>query len=125
MTPTGWKQSFGRWGEDQAANYLEQQGVTLCCRNYRCPAGEIDLIGKDAEGYLFVEVKTRSSNRFGYPEAAVNARKKEHIIAAGLHFLQEQAPDPDALWRVDVVAVVGSPRQAAQAEIVWYQNALD
>ncbi|NSW52755.1 MAG: YraN family protein [Anaerolineae bacterium] len=119
----GWKQTLGRWGEAKAAEYLVQQGMAIRCRNYHCAEGEIDLVAEDTEGLYFVEVKTRSSTRWGYPEAAVDGRKREHILAAARHYLQEQ--ELDCLWRVDVVAVVGSPRAKSEVEIVWYQNALD
>lgn len=120
---SGWKQTLGRWGEDQAAAYLEQQGMHIRCRNYRCAQGEIDLIAEDHEGLYMVEVKTRSSSRWGYPEAAVDGRKQEHIVAAALQYLQDE--QLDCLWRVDVVAVIGSPKARTEAEIVWYPNALN
>jgi putative endonuclease len=118
-----WKQTLGRWGEDQAACYLQQQGLHIRCRNYRCALGEIDIIAEDNDGLYFVEVKTRSSSRWGYPEAAVDEQKQDHIIAAAQQYLVEEALN--CLWRVDVVAVIGSPKMKSEAEIVWYQNALD
>lgn len=118
-----WKQILGRWGEDQAAAYLEQHGLHIRRRNYRCTLGEIDLIAEDSQGLYMVEVKTRSSSRWGYPEEAVDEHKQEHILAAAQQYMQEEGLD--CMWRVDVVAVIGNPNAKKEAEIVWYQNALD
>jgi putative endonuclease len=66
----------GRKGEETAANYLLGQGYTILARNYRYRKAEIDLIARKDKVMVFVEVKTRSRQDYGYPEEAVTARKR-------------------------------------------------
>ena len=65
----------GSKGEDLAAEFLKDKGYRIIGRNYKTPIGELDIIAKDGETLVFVEVKTRSSNAFGYPFEAVGSRK--------------------------------------------------
>ncbi len=76
----------------------------MLSRNYRCAAGEVDLVCRDGETLVFVEVKTRRGTAFGLPEEAVTARKLTRLGAAGQHYLQRSDCSDDA-WRIDVVAV--------------------
>ena len=77
----------GLYYETQAAVFLEKQGYQILERNFRCPAGEIDLIAKEG-GYLcFVEVKYRSERETGTPEEAVDAKKQKRISRAALYYL--------------------------------------
>lgn len=69
------KQILGKYGEDLAANYLIDRGYKIIERNWRCSIGEIDLIAKDKNQIVFVEVKTRSSTDFGHPLDAITEKK--------------------------------------------------
>lgn len=106
----------GAEAENRAARYLEEHGLRILERNFCSRKGEIDLIGNH-EGYLvFVEVKYRSTDRKGAPEAAVGTAKQRRICGTAdyyrfLHGLGEFTP-----VRYDVVAVKGQ-------EIIWYKNA--
>jgi putative endonuclease len=115
--------SLGRWGEALAADYLLGRGYTLVQRNARTPYGEIDLVMRQAEVTVFVEVKTRTSDQFGFPEEAITARKREHLLAASLSFLQEH-PEYEGDWRIDVIAIrrldPGKP-----ARIRHFENAIN
>ena len=95
---------LGRWGEDIAARALETHGYVIIERNWRCPEGEIDVVARDGEAWVFVEVKTRSSEEYGLPEEAVTKDKRERLLNAGLLYLTENELG-DVLWRVDVVAI--------------------
>ena len=68
------KDELGRRGEQVAAEWLQERGYTLVDRNWRCPAGELDLILRDGSTMVFAEVKTRSSLEFGHPFEAITSR---------------------------------------------------
>jgi putative endonuclease len=95
---------LGRRGEELAANRLIDLGYAIVGRNYRCPHGELDLVARQGEVWVFVEVRTRRGDRFGTPEDSFTARKRAHLIAAAQHYLQahDLAGVP---WRIDAVAV--------------------
>jgi putative endonuclease len=109
------RQDLGRWGEAHAADYLQQHGYTVIARNVRTPYGEIDLVVQQvAEGEtitVFVEVKTRSSKTFGYPEEAITPRKRINLVSAAQHYMQEH-PDLDKNWRIDVIAIERYPERS-------------
>lgn len=108
MKSSNLRQTLGRWGEDVAARYLTAQGYAILTRNYRTPSGEVDIVAREGESIVFVEVKTRRTASFGPPQAAVTAAKAAHIVDAAQHYLL--ATDQiDGSWRIDVVAVFGSP----------------
>jgi putative endonuclease len=97
------RRRLGDVGEELAARFLTERGYVVLSRNYRCTVGEIDLICRDGETLIFVEVKTRRGTAFGVPEEAVTARKLARLEAAGQDYLQRfDCPDS---WRIDVVAV--------------------
>ena len=108
MTASRQRQNFGRWGEEVAARYLARQGYKVLTRNYRTPAGELDIVAQDGNSIVFVEVKTRRTSSFGPPQAAVTPKKAAHIIAAAQHYLLD-TEQIEGDWRIDVVAVFGSP----------------
>jgi putative endonuclease len=105
-------QVIGKWGEELAAKYLEQKGYSIVARNVRTQYGEIDLIltqpvverscAKDV--LVFVEVKTRRTLNYGYPEESINTQKKTHLLQAIQSYLQDH-PELENEWRVDVVAI--------------------
>lgn len=98
------KIAFGKRGEIEAARVLKKNGYKIIEKNYRCRFGEIDIIAKDGETIVFVEVKTRGSENYGRPEASVDARKQKHMIAASMTYLSEKGIT-DNLARFDVVSV--------------------
>ena len=118
----GRNQTLGRWGEETAARYLTARGYRILERNLRTPYGEIDLVARQGGQLVFVEVKTRTSHAFGYPEEAVTRRKQAHLLAAARHYLQDH-PEQFADWRVDVVAVY-RPAADLPPEITHFENIL-
>jgi putative endonuclease len=102
------RQALGKWGEDLAAGYLSERGYTILGRNIRTAYGELDLVAhqevEEGPVVVFVEVKTRRSKKFGYPEDAITARKREHLLSSAQAYLQEH-PELDKDWRVDVIAI--------------------
>jgi putative endonuclease len=94
----------GEQGEDIAARYLESRGFRILQRGYRARCGEIDLIARDGEDLVFVEVKCRTSSRCGDPLEAVTPAKRRRILRAASVYLQS-----NGAWehpcRFDIVAV--------------------
>lgn len=81
------KQRLGAWGENIATQHYQRLGFRIVARNFRCKFGELDLLcSKESELYS-IEVKTRRSLHFGFPEEAVDARKKERLMRATSAFL--------------------------------------
>lgn len=99
------KQVSGAAAEDQALQYLEQRGLVLVERNFRCKGGEIDLIMRERGSLLFVEVRKRSASRHGGAAASVTARKQSRLIVAAHQYLQRFRYPPPC--RFDVVAIDG------------------
>ncbi len=79
--------NLGKYGEDLACKYLKTKGYKIKERNFRTFLGEIDIISEYKGNIVFVEVKTRSSNKFGYPEEAINYSKQQKIIKNALCYL--------------------------------------
>jgi putative endonuclease len=102
------KRELGRAGEKAAAKALKRAGYKVVERNFACKGGEIDLIAKDKNTLVFVEVKTRSSDEFAPPELAVNLRKRTRIIRAARFYLQRNGLD-DVNCRFDIVSVLWRP----------------
>lgn len=98
------KDAVGRFGEDVAARHLEQAGLRIVERNWRCREGEIDIIATDGPILVFCEVKTRSGSGFGRPEEAVGRTKAARIRRLAVRWLEERRPEYADL-RFDVVAV--------------------
>jgi putative endonuclease len=100
------KDAVGRFGEDVAAQFLHDAGLTILARNWRCREGEIDIVARDGEVLVFVEVKTRSSARFGDPAEAVDAVKAARVRRLAVRWLAEQDERYWPQLRFDVVAVL-------------------
>ena len=81
------KKMFGNIGEIIGSKYLEQIGYKVIERNFSCRQGEIDIIAKDRNEYVFIEVKTRSNLIFGKPKEAVNYYKQTHILKSTKYYL--------------------------------------
>ncbi|HEX8545830.1 MAG TPA: YraN family protein [Cytophagaceae bacterium] len=80
---------LGKEGEETAARYLQVNGYTICCRNYRYKRGEIDIIAEKNKTIVFVEVKLRSKRKFGNPEEFVSSQKVELIRATAENYIYE------------------------------------
>ena len=98
------QKNVGKLGEDCAAQFLEAAGYTIVARNFRIRSAEIDIIAQRDNLIVFVEVKARSSVRYGLPVEAVNFRKQKKIIEAAGVFLQDEK-FCDCACRFDVAEV--------------------
>jgi len=115
------QQRKGARGEESAAEFLRGQGYRILERNYRCPLGEVDIIASEGNTVVFVEVKTRASERFGPPQSAIGPKKQKRMTAIALYYLKGQG------WlgrpaRFDVAAVsLGE----GEEKVTLYRNAFD
>ena len=97
---------LGRRGEALAARHLRRNGFKVLHRNFRAPrGGEVDLVCREGNELVFVEVKTRSTRDFGSPASAVN-REKQKLIARGALAWLRMLDNPDIIFRFDIVEVV-------------------
>lgn len=113
--------ALGQWGEDTALRHLQQEGYTILGRNFRTRHGEIDILAEKESVLIFVEVKMRSSNIFGFPESAVTVRKQARLLMAAEAYLAQHPESPDT-WQFDIIAIT---RQAGQApEIEHFENVI-
>ena len=111
------KDAVGAYGERVAAAHLVASGMVVLDRNWRCVAGEIDIVARDGDTLVFCEVKTRTGIRFGEPLEGVTARKAarlRRLAAAWMHERQLHVPDV----RIDLVGVLRPRRGAAEVEHV-------
>ncbi len=97
---------MGQCGEDAALDLLKKKKYKIVKRNYKNKIGEIDIIAKNKEDLVFVEVKTRTSDRFGTPKEAVTYYKKQKIVNTAKFYLQKNPTDLNI--RFDVVEVYGT-----------------
>jgi putative endonuclease len=96
--------TLGKEGEAAAVRFLKKKGFRIVETNYRTPVGEIDIIAKDKNVLVFIEVKTRADKTFGYPFEAVNARKREKIRKVALSFMKKYRREFPA--RFDVLSII-------------------
>ena len=112
---------LGNRGERAAAKYLRRQGLRILRRNWQTRWGEIDLIARDGDTIVFVEVKTRASGVAGDGSEAVDALKQRHLTNAALAFLKQHGL-LEHRSRFDVVTLLW-PENAREPEIHHYRNA--
>ena len=116
---SGYRQKLGKTGENLAAQFLQRKGYQILERNYRKYRGEIDLIARDGNCLVFVEVKTARSREFGHPVLKVDRRKREQLGKIAMAYYQEHELE-DQESRFDVVTVVF---RGGKAEIEHFENA--
>jgi putative endonuclease len=110
------KQIEGEAAEERALRFLQQQGLTLVERNFRCKGGEIDLIMHEGKILIFVEVRKRADTSYGGAAASVTPRKQARLVIAAQTFLQRYKMPPAC--RFDVVAIDADSMD-------WLKNAIE
>jgi len=114
------KDDLGRQGEEYAAQYLTGAGYRILARNWRCPQGEIDLVTSRGDEIVFVEVKTRSSVRFGHPFEAITVAKLARLRRLAAAWCEAAKETPGQVRasriRIDVVGVIAAPGQGPIVE---------
>ena len=115
--PTLHQLALGKQGEDLACRKLRRLGYAIVARRYRTRHGEIDIVAMDGGVLVFVEVKTRSSDRFGSPLAAVTPVKQRRLTRMALDYLA-RSHTTGVACRFDVVSVVMGDQRPAVVEVV-------
>jgi putative endonuclease len=114
------KDAVGRFGEQVAVRYLLDAGLVVLTRNWRCPAGELDIVAREGDVLVICEVKTRSSADFGRPAEAVTSSKASRLRRLAACYLDAQRQGgAGRFWphiRFDVVSVLRSDAGAAEVE---------
>lgn len=110
------KRKIGKMGEDMATAFLENKGVVILGRNYRNRFGEIDIIAKEKDVILFIEVKYRKDCKFGYPLEAVGIAKQEKIKRIASYYLKENCSGKYMNIRFDCIGIM-------ESEIEWVKGA--
>ncbi|MBN1446097.1 MAG: YraN family protein [Candidatus Omnitrophica bacterium] len=95
----------GNDGEALAVEFLKKHGYKIVCRNFTSRRGEIDIVAKDGQYLVFIEVKTRTSPDFGYPSEAVTRQKAERIRKTALYYLMTNRMD-NIPFRFEVVSLL-------------------
>jgi putative endonuclease len=113
------RQAMGRAGEDLAVDELERRGYVIVARRYRTRHGEIDIVARDGDTTVIVEVKARATAEFGTAAEAVTPRKQRQIISMAVDYLARQGLS-DRACRFDVVAIDGA---GPDARITVYSSA--
>lgn len=112
------KRKVGSAYEKRAGLFLEKQGLTILCYNFRDRCGEIDIVARDGKTVVFVEVKYRKDGELGLPEEAVNFWKQRRICRVADYYRMRHGMGDFSPVRFDVVAICGE-------EISWFRNAFD
>lgn len=98
------KKKFGNIGEKISCIYLKNIGYEIIERNFNCRQGEIDIVAKDKNEYVFIEVKTRSNLCYGKPREAINSEKQNHIYRSTKYYLYKNGLN-NVFVRFDVIEV--------------------
>jgi len=117
----GARRGLGTLGEDLAGRHLAAAGYDLLARNWRCPTGELDLIARQADTLVLVEVRTRRGDALGSPEESLTPAKQARLIALAEAYVQ--ATGWPGAWRIDVVAVE-MDRSGRLLRVDHYENAV-
>jgi len=98
------RRDTGILGEKLAKDFLRKKGYHILETNYRCPEGEIDIVARQKDFLVFIEVRTKTSLEFGSPEESITPAKMARLRATASHFRQTHDNLPP-FWRIDMVAV--------------------
>lgn len=113
------KRELGNYGEQLAIKFLKNHGYQILATNFRSNKNEIDIIIKDDQEIVFIEVKTRSSITQELPEYAVNYHKLQNIINTAQQWMMDN--DYQGYWRIDTISIVIDFYQKT-AHLKWFKN---
>lgn len=110
------KRKIGAEKEEQAVSFLIEKGFRILDRNFYFQGGELDIVAKDKEYLVFVEVKYRKNTVYGFPEEAITAGKQKKLVLGAKKYMYEHKISYEVPCRFDVISICGD-------EIVWIENA--
>lgn len=116
--------SRGSDAELFAAQWLQQKGLTLVERNYSAPCGEIDLVMREAQTWVFVEVRYRRYSRYGGAVGSLNRAKLDRVAATALHYLQHHHCATSSA-RIDALLLDGPSPNATTTQVNWIKHIAD
>lgn len=114
---------LGTQAELWAQMYLEQQGLVTIAQNFRIKQGEIDLIMRDDEILVFVEVRLRSAGSYGNAKESIHRRKQQRLIKAAKFYLQSKNLWNQVACRFDAICLDSTPDNSAQYQVEWLRDA--
>lgn len=117
------RQQVGQMGEEAASKYLKEQGYNIVETNYRCKLGEIDIIARDGDMVVIVEVRTKTGLAFGRPEESINQEKARKLYRLALQYIQSNY-HRDIPSRIDLVAVMLEKSSGQVKEVKHIKNIL-
>lgn len=112
----------GEKAEQDACQHLQQHGLKLVTKNYRCKFGEIDIIMQDRQSLVFVEVRYRKSSQFGSGAESITMAKQKKLLRTASYYLQQHPQTAQLACRFDVISISG--KQDKQREINWIKDAI-
>ena len=118
---------LGEWGERQARLHLEDKGYSLLANNFRCRAGEIDIVARQGEQLVFVEVKARRGDAYGRAEESISPARAERLAEVAEEFMQTRMAgefDSGTAWRIDLVCL-NMDRQGRLLSVNHIENAVE
>lgn len=113
----GTNKVFGAFGESLATEYLSEKGYKVLERNFSCRIGEVDIIAMQEDTVAFIEVKTRSSEKFGLPSEAVSLTKQNRIVKTALYYMQRNRL-LDYMCRFDVIEIIVDPENKSRINLI-------
>lgn len=117
--------SIGQQAEQEALDFLQQQGLKLVTRNYHCRQGEIDLIMQDQNTLVFIEVRYRKNSTFGSSAESVTASKQKKIIHTAEYYLLHESTTKTPACRFDVMAIYPSDQPQSSLQFDWIKHAFE
>jgi putative endonuclease len=118
------KQESGKLGEKLACSALKKKGYRIIETNYRCRQGEIDIVARQNDCLVFIEVRTKTGKAFGSPEESVTVQKKQRLVTTAMDYLNSHRDLPEN-WRIDFVAVDLDPLTNKATRIEIIENAVE
>ena len=118
---------LGDWGERQARLHLEDKGYSLLANNFRCRAGEIDIVARQGDQVVFVEVKARRGDAYGRAEESISPARAERLADVAEEFMQTRMAgefDSWTAWRIDLVCL-NMDRQGRLLSVNHIENAVE
>ncbi len=117
------RQEVGKLGEKLAQKFLKKRGYHILETNFRCREGEIDIVARQKDYLVFIEVRTKSNLAFGTPEESITGAKKGRLVASAFAYISIHQNLP-SLWRIDVVAIeVDDKGKTKRIELI--ENAIE